>query len=144
MRALVIGPEIEERAKELLAFASERENWYKPPFTKERAPGLCEDYVMHIDMGFRVVFSYTQVITGHLYKHLSVSVEDPVGQKLYPAPEAITMIAALFDFSGAKEANGSFQDWNHISTDKPIQMALDEEERCIIIAEAIEDAQHSN
>ena len=141
MRALVIDEETEQRAKELLAFARDPENWYRPPFTRETAPGMDERYLMEIPVGFRVVFSYTKPNDPCLYKHLSVSIDEP---KLYPSPEAIVIIAALFEFSGAKEANCSFHDWNMISQNAPIMMRLDEKEHCIVIIEEIAHAQHSH
>jgi len=106
-----------------------RRNIYRPGSGK--VPGDDPNFVMHIEHGFRCVFTYTAV-PGGLYRHLSVSVTGPK----YPSPAAIAAIAELFEFTGAgvntQTAAGQF----------PPSWILDrsEKEHCIVLAEELKNA----
>jgi hypothetical protein len=131
MRAMVIGPEDKARAKELLAFAAKPENWYRPPFTKRTAPGIDERYVMLIEDGYRVVFSYTCPEGQKVYKHLSISIDSST---LYPHPIAVEMIAALFEFTGASVDNPDFAIFQNVGK---VMTKVNEDEHCIVLAEEV-------
>lgn len=99
MRLLAIDEGVEARVKEVRRFAGEKENWYRPfagVDEKLRVPGDDERYVVHIEDGYRAVFSITEDPEGRMWRQLSVSV--PGGK--YPHPVAVWTIAELFGFEG--------------------------------------------
>jgi len=118
LRVLVIGPEEKQRAKEIVAYASQPENIYHPD-PKAKVPGDCPEHVAQFG-SFRIVFSWTKVRLG-VYRHLSVSVGDPTR---LPNPVMVEEVSRLFGFTG------SFKDW---------EIEIDREHGVAIVAQRVDD-----
>lgn len=109
MRPLLIGDEQIRQIQSVVEFASRPENRYVPGVTS--TPGLLPQLTMYLPIGYRCVFSFTQVDAG-LYRHLSVSVD--AACKL-PNPHAVAELAKRFGFTGERD-----KDWEcGINDDEP-------------------------
>lgn len=127
MRALIMNDEVKQKIKTQVEWAERPENWYHPERDQE-PPGDNPAYVLMLEMGFRVVYTHT-AMQGRNYRHLSVSVE---GTK-YPNEIAAYTLATLFGFTGGHQVQDATaqagKDW---------QMNVDNETRCIVFAQEIE------
>jgi hypothetical protein len=124
VRPLIISNHEREAAARVVAFAKDRQHWYRPEEPGEIAPGLQEGYVLNL-WSYRCVFSYT-FLRGQLYRHLSVSVPSP---DALPNPVAVWTLAALF----------GFEDWDGKSYDAPKnwQLAQSVKDNCIVVAQKV-------
>ena len=111
MRALVITDRTRQRAKEIKDYAESHvissEDLVHMTAGRLKSPGDNPKFVMHIDFGYRVVYSQEiQPEQGRCH-HLSVSL-DKKGR--YPVPEAVSAIMEMFglgkpDFSQLDDDN---------------------------------------
>ena len=115
---------VKKRIAEVVKFAEG--NLYRPGLS-ENPPGDDARHVVHIPLGFRAAFSFTEDPEGDLYRHLSISVED---EAKYPNPIAAFMIADAFGFTGWKIEMG----------DQPPPGWMgnaDEEDHCITLLQRV-------
>jgi len=116
MRLLLINDEVKTRVSEVVAFALERQNVYRPGPTSV-IPGNDPRYI--VTMGsYRVVFSLTEIPhEGKLYKHLSISIPD---KDRFPNPIMINEVIGLFGFEG-----GLFN----------CSVSINQQEGCVVVAQ---------
>ena len=119
----MIDDRVKARVRAILAYAAK--NWYRPGLS-ETIPGDDPRYVATLDT-YRVVFSYTEMETKELLRHLSISVPS----KDYPNPFVVWTFADLFGFTG----------WDGQSTQPPEtwMWTLDKAGHCIIVAQEVKD-----
>lgn len=141
MRALVIDEETKKQAAQVRTWA--RAHVYYPDLGGT-VPGDDPRFVLHIANGYRCVFSYTATPRG-LYRHLSVSVHDPIAEMLtegrgkYPSPEAMGMIAGLFEFTGTGNDVELIARIRRNEFPRAWLFDMDEEAHCIVLAEELKD-----
>jgi hypothetical protein len=124
MRVLMLDSEAVDKVKKVLAFA--RANVYYPE--NARVPGDNPKYSCHLN-SFRCVFTYTKdPESGKLFRHLSISVPS----KDYPSPEAVSVIAGLFEFRGSEEGVE-----DQVRNGKWILHVEHEEPHCVVLAEEL-------
>lgn len=99
MNALFIGAPERVRAAEIISYA--RAHVYRPA-PSVRPPGLDPRYVAHFHLGFRCVFSFTEMRDGRLYRHLSIS--EKGSRTGFPHPAAAEELGKLFGFEGPLES----------------------------------------
>lgn len=132
MRPLVISPEVRKRVAECMNYAEQPLHWYQPG--DDFVPGDHPEFVVHIDSGYRCVFSYT-FKDGQLYRHLSISVDHPT---LFVSPQAAVVIARLFGFTGGE---GEFDLDLHARLEKDGWMVkANEEDHCVVMVQPMEVA----
>lgn len=98
MQALVMSPEIREAIAALRDFADDsvNRNIIQDILDGRKGPpGDDPRHVIKIPFGYRVVYSVDLNAEGHLWRHLSVSLD---GLSKLPNPEAVFTIAAEFGF----------------------------------------------
>jgi len=126
MRVLTIDDDQRTAIKHLVNFARQPDAWYKPGRSRW-IPGDNPQYVLHVD-SYRCVFTYTLMLEGTVYRHLSLSVPG----KAYPHPLATKIIADMFGFTGSREAApddpGFGPDW---------LLDMHEDENCIVVAQVV-------
>lgn len=122
-RALVIGPEEQEKIKTLIKYAEDNiytlDRLKKIQTGEELPPGDNENHRIKLPFGFCCVFTQEEH-SRELYRHLSVSVSK---KNRYPSPEAMQMIAEEFGFIG------------NIKTDA--QLFLEEEVQAVNVIQKI-------
>lgn len=97
LRPCNITPDIQARAKEVMAYAFEHRETIKSlrdrmsSFTPP--PGLNPDHVLEIPIGYKVAYMVEQDEMGW-QEHVSIMVSQP---KLSPTPDAVVKILGLFD-----------------------------------------------
>lgn len=96
MRPLLIDNSTELAAKNLVRFASEKENWYW--MGCGWVPGDRPEYVLHF-LSYRVVFTITVDREGKAFRHMSVSIPR---KDRYPNEMAVWTICTMLGFTGAK------------------------------------------
>jgi hypothetical protein len=126
MRALVLDIEAKEKAEQVMAWA--RQHIFHPG--EDPPPGDDPRHVCMLNT-YRCAFSYTKKPeTGALYRHLSISVPSDK----FPHPEAVAMIAGLFEFSGAEQGVEA-----RLAAGKWLIHIEEEEPHCIVLAEELRD-----
>ena len=128
MRMLMIDEATKNAIANLIRFAQDKANWYRPAADKW-VPGDHPEYVVHLN-DYRCVFTLTES-EGHLFRHLSVSVPS----KDYPNVSVFLSIAKLFGFTGGVTPSGNLdfvirpgQDW---------RFGVNEDEHCVAIVQEI-------
>jgi len=127
---ILILTEAKVRAEEIVAYASQTENWYRMEVSTF-VPGDRKEYVLRSG-DHRAVFSWTMAPTGEVRRHMSVSV--PRKGK-YPQPIVVWTLAHYFGFTGAELGDG---DVVHEPADGWV-FAQDEDEGCIVVQQEVED-----
>jgi hypothetical protein len=100
MRALVINDEVRANINRCVARAAKPEHYLFCP-ESILANGDDPAFVIEIPDGYRCAHRY-MLHSNFLYRHLSVSVAHST---LYPAPQAVAIIACLFGFTGGTESD---------------------------------------
>ena len=95
-RLLVLSPEQKKAVGELVAFASQRENWFDPRKDKW-VPGDRPEYTIQLE-SYRCCFTYDVQKDGNIYRHVSVSVSG----NAWPNEIAVFTICTMFGFTGGK------------------------------------------
>lgn len=108
MRPLLVGRDELLAARRIIAYAAEHP--YYPGDSV--APGDQPQHVLLLQVGYRAVYSLT-ILKGIKYRHLSISVEEDI----YPAPEAVVLIAKAFLFKS------------------PVSWLKNEQQCCVTLAE---------
>ncbi len=98
MRAVVLGPEQEARARAIVEHATKPENYYiigESTFI----PGDDPHYVTSYG-GIRTVFSITKHPTRGLFRHITCSLLDMTPGRPNPHPTVVAEIAKMYGFTG--------------------------------------------
>ena len=123
-RGLLIDEDARAGAARVIAYA--KEHPYRISITP--VPGDVPEHVLHLQVGYRVVFSFTRSLEGDLLRHLSVSVSGPN----FPNPYAVWMICELFGFTGYDFArDGERPPFNWL-------VHADTDHNCIVVVEIME------
>lgn len=117
----------QQRAREIVEYASQSENWYRPG-PDAIIPGDKPEYVLQ-GTSVRAVFTWT-VSPDDVRRHLSVSVK---AEGRAPLPIMVWTLAHYFGFTGAKvDEHGLVQEpapsWGFM---------VDEAEDCVVVQEPI-------
>lgn len=126
MRGLVITDEIKQKIKDQVAWAEKPENWYYPELDP-KPPGDKPKFVMHLEVGYRVVYTLTAMTKGK-FRHISISVPS----SKYPHQVAAFTIATMFGFTGGGEVEGMT-----LEPGKDWMMHVNKNEHCIVIAQEV-------
>jgi Fe-S-cluster containining protein len=126
MSALVIDGQAKAQVKEVLDFASKRENWWT---LGQGAPGDRPEYVTELTH-FRCVYSVT-LMDGKPHRHLSISVPRNI-----PHPTVAFTIAKMFGFTGGEE-QGTGEDAVVIGPGSDWQIGPHQVERAVIIVQPL-------
>ncbi len=115
----------EARAREIVKFASQPENWYRVGETKV-VPGDRSEYVLRSGT-VRAVFTWTYVPKADvLFRHMTVSTN---GGRA-PHPAIVWTLAHMFGFTGATLVQGV------VETPAATWVAdVDPKEKCIVVQE---------
>ena len=128
MRPLVIGPEVQKAANELVSFASKRENWFDPRIHKW-TPGDRSEYTIAFNT-YRCCFTYTVGKNESVHRMLSISVPG----KDYPNIIAVWTIAEMMGFTGGKKVNDTMMDR---ATDWVVY--IEQATHAVVVAQQIHD-----
>ena len=104
MRPLVISPEVQHAASELVSFASKRENWFDPRVHKW-IPGDRPEYTIAFNT-YRCCFTYTVGKGEIVFRMVSVSVPGTS----YPNPLAVWSIAEMLGFTGGVKVHDTIME----------------------------------
>jgi hypothetical protein len=130
MRALIIGPDEQASIAKVVAYAMEPEHWYNADKSGP-VPGDNPAYVVHVEDGFRCVFTFTQH-KGALYRHLTISVTGT----LLPAPEAAVALAKEFGFTTSDD---SLDIVVRMQRDRWIAGTGHAGENCVVVVQPVHD-----
>jgi Fe-S-cluster containining protein len=135
MSALVIDEQAKAQVKEVLDFASKRENWRT--FGEGAPPGERPGYVTQLTR-FRCVYSVT-IMNGLPFRHFSLSVPQNL-----PHPIVTFTIAKMFGFTGGEE-QGTGEDATVVGPGPDWQMGPHQDERAIVIVQRLpEETSHAS
>lgn len=130
MSALLIDDQAKAQVKEVLDFASKRENWYT---LGQKSPGDRPGYVTQLTH-FRCVYSVT-VFEGKPHRHLSLSIHQNL-----PHPIVAFTIAKMFGFTGGKE-QGAGEDVTVVGPGPDWQIGPHGVERAVLIVQLLPETE---
>jgi hypothetical protein len=128
MRLLFIREADRQQAARIVSYARDHEYLVAGDVL---VPGADSRHVLHLAVGYRVVFSFTRH-RGQLYRHLSISVSGD--DTRFPGPAAVVEIATLFGFQRQPplDAYGLPAGWS---------IALHQAEGAVVVLEPLPQAQ---